>query len=143
VVKGFDIHIGKDVTPAAQSGSRRIAEFVCWGETDGVGLVSIRLVLLFKGDRLRGAKRLLNQRFRDYGGHYSDEGSAMLALIYLGLAVYLGDRLCRRFYRFASCPHRWEGAVLVGLIIGSWFTYLAALVSASTSRVITRTLCKI
>ena len=56
MVKGFDIHIGKDVTPAAQSGSRRIAEFVCWGETDGVGLVSIRLVLLFKGDRLRGAK---------------------------------------------------------------------------------------
>ena len=39
----------------------------------------------------------------------------MLALIYLGLAIYLGDLLCRRFYRFVSRPHRWAAAVLVGL----------------------------
>jgi len=45
-----------------------IEAFGCWGETDDVGLVSIKLLLLFKGDRLRGAKRLRNQPFRDYGG---------------------------------------------------------------------------
>jgi DNA-binding beta-propeller fold protein YncE len=51
----------------------------------------------------------------------------MLALIYLALAICLGDALCRQFYRFASIPHRLAAAVLVGLLISSWFTYLAGL----------------
>jgi DNA-binding beta-propeller fold protein YncE len=50
----------------------------------------------------------------------------MLALIYLGLAIYLGDLLCRRFYRFVSRPHRWAAGVLVGLLLTTWFTYLTA-----------------
>jgi DNA-binding beta-propeller fold protein YncE/cbb3-type cytochrome oxidase subunit 3 len=54
----------------------------------------------------------------------------MLALIYLGLAIYLGDFLCRRFYRFVSFPHRCATAVLVGLLVSSWFTYLAGLAFA-------------
>jgi hypothetical protein len=58
----------------------------------------------------------------------------MLALIYLALAVYLGDHLCRGFYRFVSVPHRWAAAVLVGLLVSSWFTYLIALVFAHTAR---------
>jgi DNA-binding beta-propeller fold protein YncE len=58
----------------------------------------------------------------------------MLAFIYLAVAVYLGDRLCRRFYRFVSTPHRWAAAVLVGLLVSTWFTYLAALVFAHTAR---------
>ena len=58
----------------------------------------------------------------------------MLALIYLSLAIYLGDLLCRRFYRFVSTPHRWAAAILVGLLVSSWFTYLAALVFAHTAR---------
>ena len=58
----------------------------------------------------------------------------MLALIYLGLAIYLGDRLCRQFYRFVSVPHRCATAVLVGLLASSWFTYLAALAFAHTAR---------
>src|SRR6266567_3407078 len=58
----------------------------------------------------------------------------MLALIYLGLAVYLGDHLCRRFYRFVSFPHRCAAAVIVGLLVSSWFTYLAALAFARASR---------
>ncbi|PWT78819.1 MAG: hypothetical protein C5B58_14665 [Acidobacteria bacterium] len=59
----------------------------------------------------------------------------MLALIYLALAIYLGDLLCRRFYRLVSTPHRWATAVLVGLLASSWFTYLAAaLVFARTAR---------
>src|SRR6478752_5302104 len=52
----------------------------------------------------------------------------MLALIYLTLAICLGDLLCRRFYRFVSVPHRCATAVLVGLVVSSWFTYLASLI---------------
>jgi len=51
----------------------------------------------------------------------------MLALIYLALAIALGDLLCRRFYQFASVAHRCAAAILVGLLVSSWFTYLAGL----------------
>src|SRR6266496_1538123 len=51
----------------------------------------------------------------------------MLALIYLALAICLGDLLCRRFYRFVSIAHRWAAAVLVGVLLSTWFTYLAGL----------------
>lgn len=51
----------------------------------------------------------------------------MLALIYFGLAICLGDFLCRRFYQFASVAHRCAAAILSGVIISSWFTYLAGL----------------
>ena len=55
----------------------------------------------------------------------------MLALIYLALAIYLGDLLCRRFYRFVSTPHRWAAAILVGVLLSTWFTYLAGLAFAN------------
>src|ERR1043165_8932075 len=51
----------------------------------------------------------------------------MLALIYLGLAICVGDFFCRRFYRFESVPHRCAAAILSGLLISTWFTYLAGL----------------
>src|SRR5260370_9557027 len=51
----------------------------------------------------------------------------MLALIYFGLAICLGDFVCRRFYQFASVAHRCAAAVLSGLLISTWFTYLAGL----------------
>src|SRR5437667_12034564 len=51
----------------------------------------------------------------------------MLALIYLALAIYLGDFLCTRFYRFISVAHPLAAAVFVGLLVSSWFTYLAGL----------------
>src|SRR5690348_14824241 len=57
----------------------------------------------------------------------------MLAFIYLGIAFYFGDRLCRRFYGFVSLPHRWAAAVLVGLLVSSWSTYLVALAFKSAS----------
>ena len=57
----------------------------------------------------------------------------MLALIYLALALYLGDLLCRRFYRFVSTPHRWAAAILVGILLSRWFTYLAGLAFAHTA----------
>lgn len=57
----------------------------------------------------------------------------MLALIYLALAIYLGDLLCRRFYRFVSIPHRWAAAILVGILLSTWFTYLAGLAFVYTA----------
>src|SRR6266852_4273452 len=57
----------------------------------------------------------------------------MLALIYLALAIAVGDLLCRRFYRFVSAPHRWAAAILVGTLLSTWFTYLARLAFAHTA----------
>src|ERR1700674_485889 len=50
----------------------------------------------------------------------------ILALLYLGLAIYLGDQVCRRFFRFVSVAQRCATAVLVGLLLSTWFTYVAA-----------------
>src|SRR5438128_1475057 len=58
----------------------------------------------------------------------------MLALIYLGLAICVGDFLCRRFYQFVSIAHRWAAAILVGVLVSSWFTYLAGLAFFWASR---------
>ena len=58
----------------------------------------------------------------------------MLALIYFALAACVGDFLCRRFYRFESVAHRSAAAILVGLLVSSWFTYLAGLAFFWTSR---------
>src|SRR5438034_3709770 len=51
----------------------------------------------------------------------------MLALIYFGLAICVGDFFCRRFYRFESVAHRCAAAILSVLLISTWFTYLAGL----------------
>jgi sugar lactone lactonase YvrE len=58
----------------------------------------------------------------------------MLALIYFALAVCVGDFLCRRFYQFESVAHRCAAAILVGVLVSSWFTYLAGLAFFWTSR---------
>ena len=58
----------------------------------------------------------------------------MLALIYFALAVSVGDFLCRRFYQFGSVAHRCAAAILVGLLVSSWFTYLAGLAFFWASR---------
>src|SRR5215469_2192458 len=58
----------------------------------------------------------------------------MLALIYFALAVCVGDFLCRRFYQFESVAHRCAAAILVGLLVSSWFTYLAGLAFFWASR---------
>jgi DNA-binding beta-propeller fold protein YncE len=58
----------------------------------------------------------------------------MLALIYFGLAICVGDFLCRRFYQFVSVAHRCAAAILVGLLVSSWFTYVAGLGFAWASR---------
>jgi len=58
----------------------------------------------------------------------------MLALIYFGLAVCVGDFFCRRLYKFASVAHRCAAAILVGVLFSSWFTYLAGIAFAWASR---------
>src|SRR6266516_1900389 len=58
----------------------------------------------------------------------------MLALIYFGLSICLGHFLCRPFYRFVSVAHRFAVAILVGLLVSSWFTYFAGLAFALASR---------
>jgi sugar lactone lactonase YvrE len=58
----------------------------------------------------------------------------MLALIYFALAACVGDFLCRRFYQFESAAHRCAAAILVGLLVSSWFSYLAGLAFFWTSR---------
>src|ERR1041385_5284185 len=50
----------------------------------------------------------------------------MFALLDLALAIYLGDQICRRFFRFISVAQRGASAVLVGLLLGTWFTYIAS-----------------
>lgn len=54
----------------------------------------------------------------------------MLALVYLAVTIYLGDRICRRFHSFLSIPHRWASAFIVGCLIAGWVTYLVGLVFA-------------
>jgi len=58
----------------------------------------------------------------------------MLALIYFALVTCVGDFLCRRFYQFESVAHRCAAAILIGLLVSSWFTYLAGLAFFWTSR---------
>jgi len=48
--------------------------------------------------------------------------------------VMLGDSICRRFYSFVSIPHRFATAILSGLLISSWLTYLGALLFMGTSQ---------
>ena len=50
----------------------------------------------------------------------------MLALLYLLLAVYLGDRLSRRFFCYVSVAQRCATAVLTGVLLSTWFTYVVA-----------------
>jgi hypothetical protein len=58
----------------------------------------------------------------------------MLAILYLVAATYCGDCICRRFFRFISIQHRLATSFLVGLLLSTWFTFLAAVVFASIGR---------
>jgi DNA-binding beta-propeller fold protein YncE len=58
----------------------------------------------------------------------------MLAILYLILVIYLGDQISRRFFRFLSVAQRYATAVLVGLLLSSWFTYLSAWLFRATTR---------
>ena len=58
----------------------------------------------------------------------------MLAIIYLAAATYFGDCICRRFFRFISLQHRIATAFLVGLLLSTWLTFLAAIALHKTSQ---------
>jgi DNA-binding beta-propeller fold protein YncE len=58
----------------------------------------------------------------------------MLALVYLALIFWVGDTICRRFYRFVSVPHRLAASFLVGMLTSFWFVYLTALIFSNTTR---------
>lgn len=58
----------------------------------------------------------------------------MFGVAYLIAMVWLGDSISRRFYRFVSTSHRLATSFLVGLVISTWTTYLAALPFAAAER---------
>ena len=56
----------------------------------------------------------------------------MMPILYLLLAVYLGDQICRRCFRFVTVAQRCATALLVGLLLSSWFTYIASWIFGRT-----------
>ncbi|QQS32483.1 MAG: NHL repeat-containing protein [Acidobacteriota bacterium] len=57
----------------------------------------------------------------------------MLAIIYLILFIVLGDLICRRLLPFVSIPQRLATAVLSGMLIAAWGTYISAWLFSSTN----------
>src|SRR6266513_1510475 len=57
----------------------------------------------------------------------------MLALVYVVVMVFFGDAVARRWFDFASWPHRLATGFLVGLLLGTWLSYLAGLAASNTS----------
>ena len=58
----------------------------------------------------------------------------MLALIYLGLAICVGERICGHFFRYISTAHRWATGTLIGILLTACFTYLVGRHVAGSSR---------
>jgi len=56
----------------------------------------------------------------------------MIALAYVGVLVFLGDAVARRWLSFVSLPHRLATGFLVGLLLGTWTSYLTALAFRDT-----------
>jgi len=50
----------------------------------------------------------------------------MLAIVYLAVATYFGDLICRRFFRSISIQQRIATGFFVGLLLSTWITFLAA-----------------
>jgi hypothetical protein len=50
----------------------------------------------------------------------------MLAIVYLAVATYFGDLICSRFFRSISIQQRIATGFLVGLLLSTWITFLAA-----------------
>lgn len=57
----------------------------------------------------------------------------MIALLFLGVMVWFGDAVARRWFEFTSWPHRLASAFLVGLLLSTWLSYLIGLLAAGTS----------
>ncbi len=57
----------------------------------------------------------------------------MIALVYLAVMIWFGDAIARRWFEFASWPHRLATGFLVGLLVGTWLSYLCGLIAAGTA----------
>jgi sugar lactone lactonase YvrE len=57
----------------------------------------------------------------------------MIALLYLGVMIWFGDAVARRWFDFASWPHRLATGFLVGLLLGTWLSYLTGLAASGAS----------
>lgn len=58
----------------------------------------------------------------------------MLALVYLGLAICVGERISGYFFRFISIAHRWATGAVVGILLSACYTYLVGRHFASSSK---------
>jgi hypothetical protein len=58
----------------------------------------------------------------------------MLAILFLAASTYFGDCIGRRFFRFISLQHRIATSFLVGLLVSTWVTFLAAIAFQKTSQ---------
>ena len=56
----------------------------------------------------------------------------MIPLGYVVVLVFFGDAVARRWLSFVSWPHRVATGFLVGLLLGTWTTYLVALAFRDT-----------
>lgn len=57
----------------------------------------------------------------------------MIALVYLGVMIWFGDAVARRWFEYVSWPHRLATGFLVGLLLGTWLSYLLGLVASNAS----------
>ena len=55
----------------------------------------------------------------------------MISLAYLAVLAFAGDAVASRWFSYSSIAQRLATGLLVGLIAGTWLSYLAALVSSS------------
>ncbi|HYN70153.1 MAG TPA: NHL repeat-containing protein, partial [Candidatus Eisenbacteria bacterium] len=52
----------------------------------------------------------------------------MVAVAWLALAVLFGDAIASPFFDYVGRMHRWATALLVGVFVGTWLTYLPGVV---------------
>ncbi|MEO8207887.1 MAG: hypothetical protein ABI598_02535 [Chloroflexota bacterium] len=57
----------------------------------------------------------------------------MIAVAYLAIFTFFGDALASRWFSFVSLPHRLATGFLVGLLTGTWISYLTALLAVNAA----------
>ena len=56
----------------------------------------------------------------------------MIAVAYLAVLVFAGDAIGRRFFTYVTPLQRLATAFLIGVLVGTWVSYLAAAAFANT-----------
>ncbi|MEO5918621.1 MAG: hypothetical protein ABIQ17_03570, partial [Candidatus Limnocylindrales bacterium] len=57
----------------------------------------------------------------------------MIAVAYLAIFTFFGDALASRWFSFVSLPHRLATGFLVGLLTGTWISYITALLAVNAA----------